>query len=284
MIEFTTVSELQIFLISKKNQQKTIGFVPTMGALHEGHLSLVKKSMAQNDITVVSIFVNPLQFNNPEDLKKYPKTLDKDVEKLQSVGCDVLFAPDYNEVYPESANDFYDFGHLSKVMEGAHRPGHFNGVAIVVKRLFDIVKPQRAYFGEKDYQQLLIVKALVKRHRIPIEIVPVEIVREPHGLAMSSRNELLSTKARQEAGIIFKVLTEVKQLYKSLSVAEIKEYVKKQFEKNPACSLEYFEIANNKTLQLVSDVSTSDEVRAFIVVHIEKVRLIDNILLTKKMP
>jgi len=284
MIRFTTVSALQDFLISKKNQQESIGFVPTMGALHEGHLSLVKKSMAQNDITVVSVFVNPLQFNNPDDLKKYPKVLEKDVEKLQSVGCDVLFAPDYSDVYPEQISESYDFGYLSRVMEGAHRPGHFNGVAIVVKRLFDIVMPQRAYFGEKDYQQLLIVKELVKRHNLPIEIVPVEIVREPHGLAMSSRNELLSPKAREEAGLIFKVLTEVKQWHESLSVSEIKEYVKKQFDKNPKFSLEYFEIANSKTLQIISDSETGDEMRAFIVVHVENVRLIDNILLTKKIP
>jgi len=284
MIQFTTVSALQDFLISKKNQQKSIGFVPTMGALHEGHLSLVKKSIAQNDITVVSVFVNPLQFNNPDDLKKYPKTFEKDVEKLQSVGCDVLFAPDYSDVYPEQIIESYDFGYLSRVMEGAHRPGHFNGVAIVVKRLFDIVMPQRAYFGEKDYQQLLIVKALVKRHNLPIEIVPVEIVREPHGLAMSSRNELLSPKAREEAGLIFKVLTDVKQLHESLSVFEIKEYVKKQFDENPEFLLEYFEIANSKTLQIISDGETGDEMRAFIVVHVENVRLIDNILLTKKSP
>jgi len=284
MIRFTTVSALQEFLISKKNQQKSIGFVPTMGALHDGHLSLVKKSMTQNDLTVVSIFVNPLQFNNPDDLKKYPRTLEKDEEKLQAIGCDVLFAPGYDDVYPEQISESYDFGYLSQVMEGAHRPGHFNGVAIVVKRLFDIVMPHRAYFGEKDYQQLLIVKALVKQHNLPIEIVPVEIVREANGLAMSSRNELLSPAARQEAGLIFKVLTEVKQLYENLSVSEIKEYVKKQFEKKPGFSLEYFEIADNKTLQIISDSETSNEMRAFIVVHVENVRLIDNILLTKKIP
>ena len=280
MIQFSTISAINDFLYSDENQKKDIGFVPTMGALHNGHLSLVRKSLLENDLTVVSIFVNPIQFNNQEDLKKYPRTLETDLKKLQDIGCDVVFAPNYNEMYPDEVTERFDFGDLECVMEGKHRPGHFNGVAIVVKRLFEIVKPQRAYFGEKDYQQLLIIKALVKSQDLPIEIIPVEIVREPHGLAMSSRNELLSTHARQEAGIIYKVLKEVKKKFQEKQLLEIKEYVKKQFEENSDFTLEYFEIADSITLQRVPDRKSVKNIRAFIVAHIENVRLIDNISLT----
>ncbi len=280
MIQFSTVSGIKDFLKSEKNNQKLIGFVPTMGALHEGHLSLVRKSLSQNDITVVSIFVNPIQFNNKEDLKKYPRTIDADLSKLKTVGCDVVFTPDYDEIYPNEISEHFDFGELERVMEGKHRPGHFNGVAIVVKRLFEIVCPQRAYFGEKDYQQLLIIKALVKQQNLPIVIVPVEIVREPNGLAMSSRNELLSPVAREKAGLIFKILNKVNQLFREVPAMAIKEYVKKQFDENPEFILEYFEIADSNTLQFVSDSNSCKKVRAFIVVHLENVRLIDNISLT----
>lgn len=280
MIQFSTVSAIKNFLNNNKNREKIIGFVPTMGALHDGHLSLVRKSLSENDITVVSIFVNPIQFNNQDDLKKYPRTLKVDLEKLQDIGCDVVFTPDYDEVYPNEVTERFDFGDLERVMEGKHRPGHFNGVAIVVKRLFEIIEPQRAYFGEKDYQQLLIIKALVEKQQFPITIVPVEIVREPHGLAMSSRNELLSPKARQEAGVIYKVLMEVKNMFPDEKPSEIREYVKKQFEQKPDFMLEYFEIADSATLQCVSEKKSFDDIRAFIVAHIENVRLIDNISLT----
>ena len=280
MIQFSTVSGIKEFLESKEVKQKTVGFVPTMGALHDGHLSLVKKSLLENDLTVVSIFVNPIQFNNQEDLKKYPRTLDVDLKKLQDIGCDVVFTPNYNEMYPDEITERFDFGELERVMEGKHRPGHFNGVAIVVKRLFEIVNPQRAYFGEKDYQQLLIIKALVKKENLSVEIVPVEIVREPHGLAMSSRNELLSDKARQQAGIIYKVLKDVKKIIPNKQPSEIKEYVKKQFAENPDFTLEYFEIADSNTLQHIPDKKKMENSRAFIVAHIENVRLIDNISLS----
>ena len=280
MIQFSTVSGIKNFLESKETKQKTVGFVPTMGALHDGHLSLVKKSLLENDLTVVSIFVNPIQFNNQEDLKKYPRTLETDLKKLQDIGCDVVFTPNYNEMYPDEITERFNFGELERVMEGEHRPGHFNGVAIVVKRLFEIVNPQRAYFGEKDYQQLLIIKALVKKENLSVEIVPVEIVREPHGLAMSSRNGLLSDKARQQAGIIYKVLKDVKKIFPNKRPSEIKEYVKKQFAENPDFTIEYFEIADSNTLQHIPDKKNAKNIRAFIVVHIENVRLIDNIFLT----
>ncbi len=280
MIQFTTVSEIKSFFDLSKNKDKIIGLVPTMGALHEGHLSLVNKSMLQNDITVVSIFVNPIQFNNKEDLIKYPRTIEADLTKLRDIGCDMVFMPDYKEMYPEESFEKFNFGEIERVMEGAHRPGHFKGVAIVVKRLFDIVEPHKAYFGEKDYQQLLIIKALVNQLNFPVEIISVEIVRESHGLAMSSRNELLSQKARKSAGLIYRVLMKVKQLFPEIPVSEIKEYVKKQFEANPDFSLEYFEIADESTLKTVSDIKNCGNIRAFIVVWIENVRLIDNISLT----
>lgn len=280
MIQFSTVSGIKDFFKSKENHIKSIGFVPTMGALHKGHLSLVRSSLLQNDITVVSIFVNPIQFNNKEDLIKYPRTLNDDFTKLKSVGCDVVFTPDYKEIYPDGITDSFDFGDIEKVMEGEHRPGHFNGVAIVVKRLFEIVNPNRAYFGEKDFQQLLIIKVLVKKENLPIEIVPVKIVRESHGLAMSSRNELLSSKARIDAGLIFKVLSQVKRLFFEMAIPKIKKYVKKQFEENSDFTLEYFEIAESNTLQRIVENKFDKDIRAFIVVRIENVRLIDNISLT----
>ncbi|HFB61616.1 MAG TPA: pantoate--beta-alanine ligase, partial [Bacteroidetes bacterium] len=197
MKKFTTIKETKEYLSGQKAAGKTIGFVPTMGALHEGHLELMRRARKENDLLVVSIFVNPIQFNNPDDLKKYPRTLEDDMEKLKSVDCNVLFAPDAAEMYPEKVTTQYDFGELDKVMEGKFRPGHFNGVAVVVKKLFDIVQPHRAYFGEKDFQQLAIIKKLVEMENIPVEIVPCPIVRDPAGLAMSSRNRLLTPEQRK---------------------------------------------------------------------------------------
>lgn len=279
MLVFSTVQSIQSFLNTKYNNKK-IGFVPTMGALHKGHLSLVNRSSVENDITVVSIFVNPLQFNNKSDLLKYPRTPDTDLQKLRQTDCDVVFIPGYDDIYHGKINEHYDFGHLEQVMEGVARKGHFNGVAIVVKRLFDIIKPHRAYFGEKDYQQLLIIKSLVVKENLPVEIIPVEIVREPNGLAMSSRNELLTPKARGEAGVIYEVLLKTRELFNKVSITEIKEYVKQQFNKKENFTLEYFEIADGHTLRIVTEKAPLQNVRAFIVVYVENVRLIDNISLT----
>ena len=187
-----------------KKEGKTIGFVPTMGALHAGHLALTEKALAGNDITVVSIFVNPTQFNDKNDLLNYPRDLEKDLRKLESVGCDIVFYPEVKEMYPEPDRRTFDFGKLASVMEGAHRPGHFNGVAQVVSKFFDILKPHRAYFGEKDYQQLAIIREMVRQLSMPVEIVPCSIVREPDGLAMSSRNQLLTPNQRASAPLIAK--------------------------------------------------------------------------------
>jgi pantoate--beta-alanine ligase len=207
MKTFSTIKALREALSTARNAGNTIGFVPTMGALHEGHLDLMRRALKENDCLVVSIFVNPIQFNNKEDLEKYPRVLEADSKMLESIGCQYLFAPDANEIYPEPDKSEYDFGLLSEVMEAAFRPGHFNGVAIVVRKLFEIVEPETAYFGEKDFQQLAVIKQLVKMLEMPVKIIPCSIVRETDGLAMSSRNVRLTAHERQLAPNIYKTLT-----------------------------------------------------------------------------
>tara|TARA_Y100000589_G_scaffold321098_1_gene351873 strand:- start:80427 stop:81311 length:885 start_codon:yes stop_codon:yes gene_type:complete len=275
---FDKVIQTQNAILNLRKKGKKIGFVPTMGALHEGHLQLVKQSLAGNDITVVSIFVNPIQFNNPQDLEKYPRTLEDDLEKLQQTGCDIVFTPTEKEMYPEGkpTEIIYDFGQLERVMEGKHRPGHFNGVAIVVKRLFEITLPHNAYFGEKDFQQLKIIQALVAQEQMDINIVPCPIVREPSGLAMSSRNERLSADERQKAAIISKLLQEIKDNYKKYSP---KEWGQRFIQKINAVSpfkAEYLTFADANTLQPVNDWNDAEQVRAFASVYCNDVRLIDN--------
>lgn len=255
-----------------------VGFVPTMGALHKGHLSLVKKAKEENEIVVVSIFVNPTQFDNKEDLKKYPKTLDKDLELLESVNCDMVFIPDTNELYGKNiqANHF-NFDGLENQMEGRFRKGHFDGVGTIVKKLFEIVTPHRAYFGEKDFQQLQIIKKMVEKHQIPVEIVPCPIFRENDGLALSSRNTRLTKEQRKAAPFIFKTLTEAKEKFGTKSDTEVSKWVKNQFKKHPVLELEYFEIADEKTLKPISKEQKDGKYRGFIAVFAGKVRLIDNI-------
>ncbi|MFH2141646.1 MAG: pantoate--beta-alanine ligase, partial [Bacteroidota bacterium] len=202
----TTIDEIICLLKDYRTKNIKTGMVPTMGALHAGHISLVEKSVSENDITIVSIFVNPIQFNNPKDLKNYPRTLEKDLEMLDKTKCDIIFSPNAKEMYPEKDNIQFNFGDLGSVMEGKFRPGHFNGVAIIVKKLFDIVKPDSAYFGKKDFQQLAIIKALVKEIKSPVRIVSCKTIREDDGLAMSSRNTLLSQEQRKKAPMIYKIL------------------------------------------------------------------------------
>ena len=268
-------------LQSLKNQGKTIGLVPTMGALHAGHLSLVKKAKEENDIVVVSIFVNPTQFNNAEDLEKYPRNLEKDAATIASLSDKiVLFAPEISEMYegvPSSGS--YDFQGLDKVMEGAFRPGHFEGVATIVEKLFTLVTPTRAYFGEKDYQQILIIKRMVAQRGLPVMLVPCPIIREESGLAMSSRNERLSSEGRQQAAFIYKVLQEAKARFASSSIAEVKAFVEQQFAQAPAFELEYFLIVDENTLQEATQKQANKAYRAFVAAYIEGVRLIDNLSL-----
>jgi pantoate--beta-alanine ligase len=254
----------------------TIGFVPTMGALHEGHLSLVKKAKSENDICVVSIFVNPIQFNNKEDLEKYPRNLEKDAQYLGTVlgKNDVIFAPSVEEMYPSEPTEKYDFASLESVMEGKFRPGHFNGVAIVVKRLFDIVEPTCAYFGEKDYQQLQIIKKMVEIEKLPLRIVSCPIVRERNGLAMSSRNVRLSPEDRKNAAKIYGVLAEVA---KAVKVAELVDNIVKKLNAIPNAKTEYVEIVDSKTLQSVESFERGKNYRLCVAIYFGDIRLIDNI-------
>ncbi|MCX6231757.1 MAG: pantoate--beta-alanine ligase [Bacteroidetes bacterium] len=276
---FNTIITTQSYLAPFKKNNKTIGFVPTMGALHQGHLALVKQAKAENDIVVVSIFVNPIQFNNKEDLLKYPRTFETDASLLEAEGCDVIFYPDESQMYPEPDQSVYDFGLLDKVMEGKFRPGHFNGVAIVVKKLFDIVLPDKAYFGEKDYQQLQIIKALVEHKNIPVTIIPCPIYREDDGLAMSSRNMRLTAEERKVAPFIYQTLLQAKDKSNQLNPNELTHWVIQQIEENSMLTLEYFEIVDAATLLPVINFNDCQSSIGCIAVFLGDVRLIDNILL-----
>jgi pantoate--beta-alanine ligase len=281
MLIFETQLALIEHLKENTDSNSTLGFVPTMGALHQGHLSLVELSLANNDLTVVSIFVNPTQFNNPEDLEKYPRNLESDVATIQTISEDVIiYAPSVNDIYEgnTTSKSFY-FDGLENQMEGKFRPGHFDGVGTIVKRLFEIVKPTNAYFGEKDFQQLQIIKKLVEKENFQITIVGCPIFREENGLAMSSRNERLSPNERNSAAIIFKTLQEVKQKYPYQSLSEIALWVNQVFENQPDFKLDYFEFANEATLQTCENKNQDQKCRAFIAVFVNNIRLIDTISL-----
>lgn len=262
-------------LLTGKEQQ--VGLVPTMGALHEGHLSLVRQAVSENPVVVVSIFVNPTQFNDPEDLKRYPRTLEADMELLKSTGCQFVFAPSPEEVYPEPDTRKFAFGKLEQVMEGKFRPGHFNGVAQVVSKLFDMANPQKAYFGLKDFQQLAIIREMVKQLQLPVEIVACEIVREDSGLAMSSRNELLSPDERQEAALIYETLKHAVTLKEKKTITQLEEWVTTAINNSDVLNVEYFEIVDSETLQHASEWTYEGELRGCIAVFCGNVRLIDNI-------
>ena len=281
MLIFNKKAELNKHLKSIDGQNSTLGFVPTMGALHSGHLSLLEQSILNNSQTIISIFVNPTQFNNPEDLEKYPRTLENDIEKIKSISSEILvYAPTIDDIYEgKTASQHFDFDGLENQMEGKFRPGHFDGVGTVVKRLLKIVKPTNAYFGEKDFQQLHIVKKLVSKENIPVTIVECPIYREPNGLAMSSRNERLSEEERSKAGFIFEILSEAKNIFKSESAEEVSNFVRKSFEKHPEFELEYFEIADETYLLPCISKNENLNYRAFIAVFINKTRLIDTISL-----
>lgn len=276
---FKTIRETREYISGKKRKGKKIGFVPTMGALHDGHLSLLRRALLENDLIATSIFVNPMQFNNPEDLKKYPRTLDHDIKKLEEISCDILFNPDVNEMYPEPVPDQYNFGHLDKILEGKFRPGHFNGVAVVVKRLFDIITPCRAYFGMKDYQQLRVIQTMVEKQQLPVEIVPCPTMREKDGLAMSSRNVRLTTHERNIAPVIYRVLLGVKARLRQVSVSTAREWALRQLNKYEEIQVEYFEIADAETLLPIKSWEEPESAVALTAVNLGNVRLIDNLIL-----
>ena len=276
MIVCKTKQELKQALASR-NAQETVGFVPTMGALHEGHASLFKRARAENDVFVASVFVNPIQFNNPEDLKNYPRDFEADRKLLEENGCDIVFAPSVEEMYPEGEPvKSYSFGALETVMEGAQRPGHFKGVGVVVGLLFELVRPDRAYFGEKDFQQVAVIQDLVRQMGIKTRIVPCPIKRGEDGLALSSRNALLTPENRALAPKIHAALKKSSEMA-NRSCREVKEFVCGQIASVPEMKLEYFEIARPDTLQTVPDEAPAQGNVGFIVVWMGKVRLIDNI-------
>jgi pantoate--beta-alanine ligase len=277
---FKKRDQLKSFLEESKKNKKKIGFVPTMGALHKGHLFLIEQAKKKNDLTVASIFVNPTQFNNQEDLDNYPKTLEKDIELLESVSCDVLFVPTIAEIYHKNVvSNKFDFDGLEHEMEGKYRAGHFDGVGTIVKTLFEIVSPKNAYFGEKDFQQLQIIKKLVAKNQLPISIKGCAIYREKDGLAMSSRNARLSSEQRKVAPIIYKVLKKVKKKFPEETEEEISEWVENQFKNHPFLQLEYFTIADEKSLNPINIKEFDKKYRAFIAVFAGNIRLIDNIQL-----
>jgi pantoate--beta-alanine ligase len=276
MILYRTRNDLAGHLDALRGDRKLIGLVPTMGALHGGHLSLVEKSAAMNQATVVTIFVNPTQFNDPSDLARYPRTLDRDLELLKSNKVDVVFHPSVEEMYPEPDTRVFDLGGLDRLMEGARRPGHFNGVAQIVTRLFDIVRPHRAYFGQKDFQQLVIVRQLARDLYPGLEIVACPIVREQDGLAMSSRNALLGRKERKIAPRIHQILDQARQHGKAMNPDQLRNWVKKQFDLIPELGLEYFEIVEDKALIPVTSWDEKVNKVACIAVLLGGIRLIDN--------
>jgi pantoate--beta-alanine ligase len=280
MVILENIKEVRNYLLRSRQGGK-VGFVPTMGALHEGHIALVRQSKKENALTAASVFVNPTQFNNKDDLAKYPRTLDQDAKMLEGAGCDVLFAPTAAEMYPEGEQaggkwNAVELGVLDKVMEGAFRPGHFKGVMQVVSKLFDIVEPDRAYFGQKDFQQLAVIREMVKQLHYPIGIVACPTIRESDGLAMSSRNTRLTPEERKVAPKIARVLFKVKEMAPGKSVEELKRFAEAELKKEPLFRLEYFEIADARTLQPANTVNNAV---ACVALHLGAVRLIDNVLL-----
>ncbi len=279
MLVFYTRKSLVEYLTATKTPYCEIGFVPTMGALHQGHLTLLEKSVGENKLTVCSIFVNPLQFNNKQDLEKYPRNIEADIDFIKSC-CDIVFVPESIDIYPEQPTEKFDFGSLDLILEAEFRPGHFYGVAAVVKLLFEIVKPNKAYFGLKDYQQLEIIKSMVKQFNLQIEIIPCDIVRESDGLAMSSRNQRLEAEEREIAPLIYKTLQKATEIVKEKSISASKEFVFNTFVANKQFRIEYFEWVDMDSFEIISN-STQNMV-GLIAVWLGNIRLIDNITISTK--
>ncbi len=274
---YKTAEELRSFVTEERKQGHCIAFVPTMGALHEGHLSLVRRALKENDCCIVSVFVNPTQFNNPRDLETYPRTLDADSHLLASIGTTALFAPAVETIYPEPDTRVFHVGAVAEVMEGKYRPGHFNGVMQVVSRLFDLVQPDCAYFGEKDFQQIAVLRAMAREIKSPVEIIACPIVREEDGLARSSRNTLLSEEGRAQAPNIYRILSESRTWSKELSPKAVIERATQLLDAIPTLRVEYFEIVDADTLQPITRWEDSPKPHGCITVYCGEVRLIDNI-------
>ena len=278
MYRFDTITSLRQYLDTLRSEH-TIGFVPTMGALHEGHTTLIEKAKLENDVVVSSIFVNPGQFTNADDLARYPRTLEEDCRKLEAAGCDVVFSPSVAEMYPESTAIRLNFGELETVLEGAFRPGHFNGVGVVVAKLFNIVQPDRAYFGQKDLQQVAVIRRLIRDLSFPVELIRCPTVREADGLAMSSRNRNLTPTEREEATTLFQALTLGRELLvEGYQVKRSRAAVADFVNDKPHFRLEYIEIVNADTLQLANEVLAPGQTAICIAAHLGNVRLIDNLV------
>jgi pantoate--beta-alanine ligase len=275
MIVVETIKRLKQELENYKS--KNVGFVPTMGALHSGHISLVERSVKENDVTVVSVFVNPTQFNDKADLERYPRTEEADKKLLEAAGCDIVFMPQVEEMYPEEDTRVFNFGSIETVMEGKYRPGHFNGVAQIVSKLFYAVEPTRSYFGEKDFQQVAIIRDMVRQLNLPVEIIACPIIREESGLARSSRNELLSAEERKKAALISEVLSKSVNFAKEMSVEEVKNWVCEQFTHDEVFKMDYYDIVDGNSLQSISSWEDSDYIVGCIAIYCGKIRLIDNI-------
>ena len=273
----SSIKDLKNFLALEREKGKKVGLVPTMGALHAGHISLVKRCVAENDICVVSDFVNPTQFNDKHDLETYPRTLDADCALLEPVGCDYVFAPSVAEMYPEPDTRVFNLGPVAEVMEGPRRPGHFNGVAQVVSKLFYIVEPDNAYFEEKDFQQIAVIREMVRQLNLPVHIVDCPIQREADGLALSSRNTRLTPEQRQKAPVIARTLKESTTFVPAKSVQEVIDYVVNTINQVPEMEVEYFEIVDGNTMQPIQNWSDTTYPVGCITVYCGEVRLIDNI-------
>lgn len=278
MLIVKEISDLKSQLGIIKKMGKTVGLVPTMGALHAGHISLVEEAGKKCNYVVVSIFVNPTQFNDPNDLKKYPRNLEKDIEILKGTACKMIFVPEVETMYPEPDTRKFSFGRIEEVMEGKFRPGHFNGVGQIVSKLFNIIEPDKAFFGLKDFQQFVIIKKLVKQLTLPVEIIPCPIIREPNGLAMSSRNERLTREQRSNASHIYKTLADAKNKAKGMTVKGLENWVVEQVNSNEYLETEYFEIVDDENLEPVTDWSQSGNKVGCIAVFCGGVRLIDNLV------
>lgn len=276
------VDELKSALSAAKAAGKSVGLVPTMGALHAGHVSLIDRARSENDVVVVSVFVNPTQFNNPEDLRTYPRTEEADCAKLEAAGVDYAFIPTVEEMYPQPDTRVFDLGPVADVMEGKMRPGHFNGVAQVVSKLFAMVEPTRAYFGEKDFQQIAVIRRMVELEGFDLEIVPCPIKREDDGLALSSRNVRLNPEQRAIAPKIHKVLAESVGWAPEASVETVKTRVVDEINAYPGMEVEYYEIVNGYDMQPISNWSETDYAVGCVTVNVGDVRLIDNIKYTTK--
>lgn len=272
-----SIEELRENLSQERLEKRSIGLVPTMGALHAGHISLVERCVRENDVCVVSVFVNPTQFNDKHDLETYPRTLEADCALLEAAGCHYVFAPSVEEMYPEPDTRVFNLGRVAEVMEGAMRPGHFNGVAQVVSKLFYIVEPDNAYFGEKDFQQIAVIRAMVKQLNIPVKINVCPIKREADGLALSSRNTRLTPELRQKAPLIARTLKESTTFAPGKSVQEVIDFVVNTINADPDMRVEYYEIVDGNTLEAIKDWSETDYPVGCITVFCGEVRLIDNI-------